>query len=99
MPIIAVEPPAQNAGPTGFLPCRVSEGNFEVVVNGGVVEVAVKLGAGVAEVMFVAEFVAGDAGFEVALGERGGEGDGEVDALVREVLDSGGGDGISMVGV
>jgi hypothetical protein len=51
-----------------------------------VVEAAVAIGAVAAEVVFVAEFVVGDAGFECAKGGGGRGVEWRVEALVEAVL-------------
>jgi hypothetical protein len=67
MPIVAVRFPAGRAGPTDDFSRSIAEGVFEVLVDGRMVEAAVSVGTVLAEVVFIAEFVGGDAFFEVAL--------------------------------
>lgn len=86
MPIVAIRPPTCRARPTDHLARGVTQGFFEVLVDGGVVEAAVAVGAVAAEVVFVAEFAVGDAVVEVALGGWGGGVEGGIDALVGAVL-------------
>lgn len=66
MPIIAVASATGRAGPTDNLSCRVAEGVFEFLVDGRMVEAAAAVGTVMTEVVFIAEFVVGDACFEVA---------------------------------
>lgn len=72
MSIIAACPSASCARPTDDLPRRVSESVFEFFVDRRVIETTAAVGTVIAEVVFIAEFVVGDAVFEVALlAERG----------------------------
>ena len=81
MPVIAIPPPTGSAGSADYLPCSEAEGVFEVLVDGRMVEATAAVGAIIAEVVFVAEFVVGDAFFEIALFvERRGP-NGNVDAF------------------
>ncbi len=67
VPVIAVCPSASCAGAADDLPRRVPKGVFEFLIDRGVIEAAVAVGAVTAKIVFVAEFVVGDAIFKVSL--------------------------------